>query len=626
MTQTQTVTPHQKRLDIQGLRCIAVLAVVLFHAHHAILPGGYVGVDIFFVLSGYLITGTLLRPMEAGTYSIKDFYRRRIRRLFPALFTVLTAVLILGLLIFPPPFLLEQLESQFFTMLFLSNFYFEDNTGYFELDASLMPLLHTWSLGVEEQFYLLFPPILYAVYRFARKALWPILFVLAIASLIYSQTVLAKDVDVAFYFPFSRAFELLIGALCVGLERHLTLKPIARQALSGIGMIAIAVSLTFISQGSPFPGVLALLPTLGTAAVILSAGASVNKVISAKPLVWVGDISYSLYLWHWPLLVFSGFLFPGNIPVILLALAVSFVLADLSYRFIEQPYLRKMPKFIFWKAAAITAGSIAVCVAIYYSDGLPQRFTGQSRILVDAFNDYNKDRPRCHMRGGRPMPYEDMCLYGAPDVAASWIVLGDSHGAELAKVLGERLGVDGHTLKSSTMSGCPAVLTRREGCTRQIVDTIANVIADPDIHTVVLSANVNGEGDYARETAEGVARSARELSEAGKRVIIIYPLPSFDFDPPSYLAVTARMGGDITKIGMSREAHDAKKALAHSVFDPLTQNTDGIYGVNTTEIFCKPNFCHVWDADVGTYYYNKNHISLTGAAVLTDVLIDRFAD
>ena len=217
---TATNTPsHGKRADIQGMRAIAVLGVLAFHASHVVLPGGFVGVDVFFVLSGYLITQVLLRPMEEKRFSIRDFYRRRIRRLYPALFTVLAFTMVMGLAFFPPTLLKELVKSQFFTTLFLSNFAFARETGYFDLQAELKPLLHTWSLGVEEQFYLLFPPILYVLHRRAKRFMWPALGLLALWSLWFSQTRLAGHPEVSFFFPTTRAFGQLIGARCVGLFR-----------------------------------------------------------------------------------------------------------------------------------------------------------------------------------------------------------------------------------------------------------------------------------------------------------------------------------------------------------------------------------------------------------------------
>lgn len=623
--QAITAPPHKKRADVQGLRAIAVLAVVLFHFHYALLPGGYVGVDIFFVLSGYLITGTLLRPMEAGTYSVEAFYRRRVRRLFPVLFTVLTVTLILGLIIFPPALLLAQLESHFFALLFASNLYFENKSGYFDLNMGLMPLLHTWSLGVEEQFYLIFPLVLFAFFKFARPFMWGMLLFLTVISLLYSQSVIHSDPNAAFYNPLSRTFELMIGALCVWLERNLSLNRWSKQILSGLGFIAIIASLVLIDAHSPFPGFLALVPTVGTAAIILSKDALWNALISGKAFVWVGDISYSLYLWHWPLFVFAKFLFPNNMSVLLGVLVLSFILAGLSYKYIEQPFLRKTPKHIFWKAGGLTLASLFVCLGLYYAKGLPGRFSPEAQAFLKASSDYNQDRPQCHMRGGHPMPYEDLCVYGAADKPASWIVLGDSHGTELAKVLGERLALYGQALKSSTMSGCAAVQSRGDGCGAYISNMLEAITADTYIHTVILSSNISGTDPRAEDTVAGISQSAQALAAAGKRVIIIYPLPTFDFDPPSMLAMKVRMGGDVLDVGIKRSLHDSRKAQINEALDSLVL-TPNIEGINSTTLYCDEALCPAWRDNLGTLYYNAGHLSLTGATIMADEIVARYAE
>lgn len=623
--QAITAPVHRKRLDIQGLRAIAVLAVMLFHINYALLPGGYIGVDIFFVLSGYLITGTLLRPMEAGTYSIRDFYRRRVRRLFPVLFTVLTVTLILGLIIAPPTLLLAQLESHFFALLFASNLYFEGKSGYFDIHTGLMPLLHTWSLGVEEQFYLFFPLVLFAFFKFARRFMWGLLLLLAVASLLYSQKLINTDPSASFYNPLSRTFELMIGALCVGGERRLSLTRGAKQVLSGAGFIALIGSLFIISSQSPVPGFLALVPTLGTAAIILSKDAIGNTIISSKFFVWVGDISYSLYLWHWPLFVFAKFLFPNNAIVLLLVLTLSFLLAGLSYKYIEQPFLRKTPKYIIWKAGGLILVSLLVYLGLYLAKGFPSRFSSEAQAFLKASSDYSLDRPQCHMRGGHPMPYEDRCLYGAVNKPASWIVLGDSHGTELAKVLGERLETYGEALKSSTMSGCAAVMSRGDGCGSYIMDTLETIKADTHIHTVVLSSNISGTDPRAQDTITGISQSAHELAAAGKRVIVIYPIPTFEFDPPSMLAMKVRMGGDVSEVGVERSLHDVRKAFINEAFDNLVL-TPNIEGLNSTNIYCDAKLCPAWREDRGTLYYNAGHLSLTGAALLVDEIVVRFVE
>ena len=620
MTAIHTPAAHSKRADIQGMRAVAVLAVLAFHASHIVLPGGFIGVDVFFVLSGYLITQVLLRPMEEKRFSIREFYRRRIRRLYPALFTVLAFTLVMGLIFFPPTLLKELVKSQFFTTLFLSNFAFARETGYFDLQAELKPLLHTWSLGVEEQFYLLFPPILYVLHRWARRLLWPALFALAIWSLWFSQTRLTGHPEVSFFFPTSRAFELLIGALCVGIDRRFSLPAIAQKILSLAGLTTLAISFIVITEESPFPGLLGLLPCLGAAALLISPKGWGNRVLSWSPLVWVGDISYSLYLWHWPLLIFTRFVFPDSPWIIALALILSVGLAWLSWRYIETPFLRERPQkrpLPVWAFGGIAmAASIGLCLCIYYAGGLPQRFSPQERVYLAATNDYNHDRNKCHMRSDRPLDYDKTCVYGAAEAKPSYAVWGDSHGAELAKVLGERLTAKGASLKSITMSGCPATLSRKTVCRQHNIDTLAAMKADPNMRTVILVGNLHDDDASSRAAIKGMEHTALELKKAGKQVVIVYPIPTFDFDPPSKLALESRAGHAPETIGTPHAAYENRRGHIRDEFARFTDINDMI-GIRPDALFCD-SICHIYRPGAGVLYFNAGHLSLTGAGLLAD--------
>lgn len=620
MTLAETPSTHGKRADIQGMRAVAVLAVLAFHANHAILPGGFIGVDIFFVLSGYLITQVLLRPMEEKRFSIRDFYRRRIRRLYPALFTVLAFTLVMGLAFFPPTLLKELVKSQFFTTLFLSNLAFARDTGYFDLQAELKPLLHTWSLGVEEQFYLLFPPILYVLHRWGKRLLWPTLGLLALWSLWFSQTRLAAHAEVSFYFPTSRAFELLIGALCVGFDRHVSLPVLAQRLLSLAGLAAIVVGLVVINADSPFPGLLALLPCLGTAALLVSPQGWANRWLAIPPLVRVGDISYSLYLWHWPLLVFTRFVFPDAPWVIVLALVLSVVMAWLSWRYIETPFLReqseKRPLPVWAMGGAMMAASIGLCLCVYYAGGLPQRFSPQERAYLAATDDYNHDRSKCHMRSDRPLSYDKLCTYGAANVPASYAVWGDSHGAELAKVLGERLTTRGASLKSITMSGCPATLSRKPVCRQHNIDTLAAMKADPYMQTVILVGNLHDDDASSRDAIKGMEHTALELKKAGKQVIIVSPIPTFDYDPPSKLALESRARHAPETVGTPHAYYEQRRGHIRDEFIRFTTAND-MAAIRTDAIFCDA-ICHIYRPGKGVLYFNAGHLSLTGARLLAD--------
>lgn len=614
---------HHRRADVQGLRAIAVLAVVLHHAWPSALPGGFAGVDVFFVLSGFLITGILVREMDQGRFSLTGFYKRRVRRLFPALFVVLAFTLIAGVVLLSPSALKELALTQFFTNLFLSNLAFVRISGYFDPDASLRPLLHTWSLGVEEQFYLLFPPLLLLLHRFARRWIWFALLILAFVSLNEAQAYLAVKPVKAFYHPFSRAMELLIGALCVGMVRHVRLGGGAQHALSGLGLAAIAASLWGLGPATPFPGLWALLPCLGTAAMLVASQGAANRLISNRPMTWVGDMSYSLYLWHWPLLVYGHMVWGVTPGATAAAVVLAFALAWASRKYVEEPWLSPAPPPTWWPAAAATAASIAVCVVIYVMDGLPQRFGPAERALFAAVEDHNPDRDRCHKRSNGELPYADTCVYGAPGAAASVVVWADSVGAELSPVLGRALAPSGGAVRTITASGCPAGRAGDgEGnCGAHRAQVLAGLRRDPAAATVILMTDWSGyDAQPAARMPDTLFEAAEELKAAGKRVILILPLPSFPYDPPSEAGIASRLGRDPSAVGLSRADYAR-------VNDPVRARILAFAARSGVEVFdpvprlCGPDLCPIHRPGVGVLYFDGVHLSLTGAGLLVPDLV-----
>jgi peptidoglycan/LPS O-acetylase OafA/YrhL len=527
----------------------------------------------------------------------------------------------MGLAVFPPTLLTAMVKSQFFTTLFLSNLAFARETGYFDLQAELKPLLHTWSLGVEEQFYLLFPPILYALHRWAKRILWPVLGFLALWSLWFSQTRLAAHPEVSFFFPTSRAFELLTGALCVGLQRHVSLPAIVQKTLSVAGLIALALSYVVISEETPVPGLLALLPCLGTACLLVSPQGWGNRALEWSPLVWFGNISYSLYLWHWPLLVFTRFVFPELQWLVIVSVALSIALAWLSWRYIETPFLtdrpQKRPLPVWALGGSAMAVSIGLCLVVYNLGGLPQRFSPEERAYLTATDDYNHDRKTCHMRSDRPLDYDKTCVYGDRRSAPSYMVWGDSHGAELAMALGKQLGQKGKSLRSVTMSGCRASLAgSKPVCRQHNIDTMKAVKADLNMRTIVLVGNLHDDDAITRDTLRGMEESALELQRAGKQVVFVFPIPTFDFDPPSSLAQAHRSGHAPETVGMPRPLYESRRRYILDELERFTR-TNGIIGVRPDAIFCD-TICHVYRPGKGVLYFNAGHLSLTGAGLLAD--------
>ncbi len=335
------------RRDIDGLRAVAVLLVLLYHAGFARISGGFIGVDVFFVLTGFLITAILSAEMSAGTFSIQRFYLRRIRRLMPALLFVLAATTVAGFLLLARADLEALLDSDRFTLLSAANVYFWLNTGgYFDADVHELPLLHTWSLGVEEQFYLLWPALLLAGHRYLSRArLILVVAAAVVVGIAVSHFAALRTPNAAYYLLHGRAFEILIGALvALGLYRLPRLSKTVTHALSVLGACLIVVPALLLTDRSTFPGIHALWSCAGTALLLVTGcGQSelglVNRVLGFKPLVVLGLLSYSIYLWHWPIIAFlhyRGIELAGLVRVV--AIVAPIALSALTYVLVERPF------------------------------------------------------------------------------------------------------------------------------------------------------------------------------------------------------------------------------------------------------------------------------------------------
>lgn len=331
------------RPEIDGLRAVAVLSVLFFHAFPAWLPGGFVGVDIFFVISGYLITSILLKEMSAGKFSFLRFYERRARRILPPLLPVLLFTIAIGVILLSSSQFADFVKSLKANALFASNWYFLKSISYFDSPGVTTPLLHTWSLSIEEQFYFVFPALLLMATKLSRRAVIPMTAVLLIASFLLAEQLIAKNkLDAAFYNSAARFWELLVGgSLAAAGQMRLSRRMATLLEVAGLAMICFAI-LTY-DQQTRFPGASALVPTLGAALLIATGGrGAVARVLASRPMTAIGLISYALYLWHWPLLVAVHLITPTPEPLAMIGVvAASLILAWLSYVLIERPVRTK---------------------------------------------------------------------------------------------------------------------------------------------------------------------------------------------------------------------------------------------------------------------------------------------
>ena len=332
----------QYRSDIDGLRALAVLPVMLFHAGASWLPGGFVGVDVFFVISGYLISSIILREVQSGKFSLASFYERRARRILPALLVMLLVTAIAFQVISLPDQAVSASESGIAALLSLSNFYFWKESGYFSPESEFMPFLHTWSLAVEEQFYVLFPLILIALWRF-NLSIKAFIFFGTIAAFFISLWLSMNKPSLAYYMRASRAWELAIGAMIASGSIPEIKGRVLSQVVPAAGVSLVIFSLFYIRSDMIFPGWVALVPCLGTAMILHSDGSSwvARHILSWRPLVFAGLLSYSLYLWHWPVLAALR-VATANIHLKLEVAAVGLIVASLlgwlSWRYVERPF------------------------------------------------------------------------------------------------------------------------------------------------------------------------------------------------------------------------------------------------------------------------------------------------
>jgi peptidoglycan/LPS O-acetylase OafA/YrhL len=383
------------RPDIDGLRAFAVLSVVLYHAFPKELRGGYVGVDIFFVISGFLISSILFNEMGEDRFSFTTFYGRRIRRIFPALAVCLAAVLAYGFVSLTPSELAQLGKHVFFGAGFLSNIVLWSESGYFDSAASLKPLLHLWSLGIEEQFYIIWPALLWMVFRMKAKV-GRLLAVLFLASFAINVVLSITNISDDFYLPVSRFWELLAGA-ALAWQRQIVLKPNVRSWISVAGLAALLTSVALFTPEMRFPGWLALLPVAGAVTVMLAGPeATVNRIVfSNRAVVFVGLISYPLYIWHWPLISYAYVIRLGKEPTPLMAtalVAASFLLAWATYRFIEYPvrfgaHRHRSTLIVAVCVAALGASGLAV----WTRSGFPERFPALPGIDMRKIGDAKLD-------------------------------------------------------------------------------------------------------------------------------------------------------------------------------------------------------------------------------------------
>ncbi|NZA25320.1 acyltransferase [Luteimonas sp. SJ-92] len=640
-------TPLSYRPDIDGLRAVAVLSVVAYHIDEAYVPGGYTGVDIFFVISGYLITSIIRRDLLSGTFSLSDFYRRRLLRIGPAYFAVTVATMLAGSAILLPADMRSLAVSALWSAFSLPNVYFwlHLDASYFAASSNQVPLLHLWSLGVEEQFYLVWPITLLLLGRWIgwQKAMLLAVGAAAVASFILAQYAAVSHPSFAYYMLPTRAGELLAGALLAlrSVEAsNATRSRLANESVGLAGVILIGAGLFGLDGESIFPGLNALYPCAG-AVLLLHSGASrssiFNTALRAPPLVYVGLISYSLYLWHWPILALMRYSTTTLSPSAKLAGAAAMLaLATLSYRWIEQPFRRKRSTIATGgRALAFYAVcTIAICAVGAGMFGLSHareermvmRHETELRDLGQRMQAALEYEYNCQRASYDPaLAVGDRCVIGASrasgDSRVPAVLIGDSNAAHYIGVLGAIAESHRFSFRNLSVSSCPPIFgggdkygkpTDREGCSffrnemREQTQRYQYVFlgAQWSFHSRVPG--------FKRD----LERTIRELTKAGSHVVILGQVPRF----PAFnqncefkrvgnpdLNCEASVGGRVPHINR----YLASLAGKYSRVDYL----------DLTHVICPAGKCSPY-LHGRPVYYNAGHLSMAGSWELGRELVD----
>jgi peptidoglycan/LPS O-acetylase OafA/YrhL len=651
------------RADIDGLRGIAVLCVVLFHAGVAGFSGGFVGVDIFFVISGYLICGIIQREISEQRFSYAKFYARRARRILPALFVVLLVCFVTAAPVMTGAEMQDFAKSAVANIAAVSNIYFWKSANYFSTSAELKPLMMTWSLSVEEQFYLFFPPVLLLIRRY-KWSVGGVLAALTALSLIASVWMTSRNPSTAFFLLPARAWELGIGALLAHYDGRAALARRAppawvKQALGASGLVAVLAAVTLYDHTTAFPGIAAALPVLGAAMLIAANGSLVNRVIlGSKALVFVGLVSYSWYLWHWPMLSFARLVAdrPLGVGTALVLVALAFLLAIASWRFVERPFRTSTTgdAGTLWRYGAATAAMLAVGAGLAAGRGWPQR-------LPDDFVAIERSAPMpgdvCLVGYGQTaLNLSPACVAGAGH--GSLALIGDSHAAAIAgglRALASRHGIGFNQL---TKASCPAL----QGVSRRMLNqppharecasfnqaALARVRDDPAIKTVVLAGYWSAPFDQeaagqrfvldAQPDAEvtpgqsreylrrGLAATVGMMTAAGKTVVLVKDVPMFGFDPvcavataliPARKAMATVLG--MPPSGDGQTAADSlvinKGDVASAYIDDIGRRYPAVMLVDPAATLCTAGRCS-YSGRADLYYLDSQHLTAVGGRVM----------
>lgn len=651
---------------VDGLRAVAIAAVVAYHAFPDQLPGGFAGVDVFFVISGFLITRFIAAEMQAGTFSLQRFFVRRARRLLPAAmvcFVVVTALA--GVVLFPDA-LWYHGRSLMAAVLMYANFFFYDTGGYFSAPSLEKPLLHTWSLAVEDQFYLTWPLLLMVLLpRVKRNSLLAVVMVLVLASLAFAERYVRVDPEFAFFMLPARAWELLLGVLVVlaGFERAIGRG--TAEVMAALGAAAILASFAVLTPQSHFPGLGALAACLGTAAIIISGLAQpslVTRVLALRWVVFFGLVSYSLYLWHWPLISLATYWLERPMTALEASAVVlaSVAVAVASWRFVERPFrvghgtsltARLSAADMRFAVGAISSGLLVVAIALglKFARGLPQRFDGPVRAMLEQMVSSNPNRRACDNHNNI-FANDEICNFGRrKDTSQSYelALFGDSMADQWVALVSGFARESGLAGRQVTNGGCPFLFgddaaykswARQRECASYFREAARFVETNPGLRIAVVAgywenwatrleersvrhAGQTGAGtQHAPQMPPQVTRFERLLSQTlklltdrGIRVLLLGQVPVYEAIPVRCIASAIDEGGNPDRCGKPGPTGIKEVSRTDAILQRLAAANRLVEVFLPSTLLCKGPTCRL-TLDGIMIYRNGTHINQKGAA------------
>lgn len=622
------------RKDINGLRAIAVMAVVFFHFDEGLLPGGFSGVDIFFVISGYLMTGIIFSKVRYDSFSIVDFYLARANRIIPALAVMCLFVLVFGGIFIAPVELAELGKHVTSSLLFISNLVYWRESGYFESVSGENWLLHTWSLSVEWQFYIIFPLLLLSVRRFIPyRFLKYTLVVGLLVSLTLSLFLTYKFPNAAYYSLATRAWEMMAGGVVYLFPIALSMN--SKRVVEFLGVVVIMCSIAMVSSDIAWPGWMALFPVLGAMLVIYS---DRNDSVLTGNIIsqYIGRWSYSIYLWHWPLVVLLSMLDFGGYLSIVLGVLGSIFLGFLSYRYVEGVNYLKIGgrhfsnlKWIFLYCSFLVVG-----VGLYFSDGMISYSTPEYRYAIESAN-HSPYRSKCHID-----QYQNpslACEYFSENV--KWAVIGDSHVVEVSYSLADKLKDTQIGVKQFTYSGCKPSYSADDvysECSRWYNDSVKYIIDEDQIENVVIGHRytkhiVGDDTDiypYSMSTEQLADRDIQMKNLAAlidilalhkKRVYVVLPVPELNRSIQSLIGRQYMSGGDILDIyGNAYSWYLLRNKYILEYFE-TREFPPNVSFLDVSRVFCDQYLCRAVEGG-NALYFDDDHPSLYGAKKVVDMI------